>query len=102
MLSPRTTIWENNPLAPGTGLMMAKCAFDRDAIPILPTQATQMLKKRGLHRSGAVPFFLPEVASVAFLRPLEPWLSLNLLGGQYLVLARKPSRHEKRYTAENI
>ena len=64
MLSPRTTIWENNPLASGTGLMMAKCAFDRDAIPILPTQATQMLKKRGLHRSGAVPFFLPDVASV--------------------------------------
>jgi hypothetical protein len=75
MLSPRTTIWETNPLAPGTGLIMAKCAFDRDAIPILPTQATQMLKKRGSHRSGAVPFFLPRL--LAFLRPLEPFVEFE-------------------------
>jgi hypothetical protein len=68
---------------------MAKCHFDRDAIPILPTQATKMLKKERFRIEAVLSrFFFPRL--LAFLRPLEPWLSPSLLGGQYLVLARKP------------
>jgi len=82
-------LWENNPINPGTRLVMAKCPFDRDAMPILPSQATKMLITAGFRIETVLSrfFFL---RLLAFLRPLEPWLSLSLLGGQYLVLARKP------------
>jgi|SRR5271165_498270 len=82
-------LWENNPLNPGTHLIMAKCPFDRDAKPILPCQATKMLIATGFRIETVLSrFFFPRL--LAFLRPLEPWLSPSLLGGQYLVLARKP------------
>jgi SAM-dependent methyltransferase len=82
-------LWENNPLNPGTRLVMAKCPFDRDAMPILPSQATKMLITTGFRIETVLSrFFFPRL--LAFLRPLEPWLTPSLLGGQYLVLARKP------------
>jgi hypothetical protein len=80
---------ENNPLNLGTRFIMAKCPFDRDAMPILPSQATKMVKTTGFRIETVLSrFFFPRI--LAFLRPLEPWLSPTLLGGQYLVLARKP------------
>ena len=81
-------LWENNPLNPGTRLIMAKCPFDRDAMPIVPSQATKMLIAAGFRIETVVSrFFFPR--PLAFLRPLETCLSPSLLGGQYLVLARK-------------
>jgi trans-aconitate methyltransferase len=82
-------LWENNPLNPGTRLVMAKCPFDKEVTPILPSQATKMLKTTGFRVETVLSrFFFPRLLD--FLRPLEPWLSPSLLGGQYLVLARKP------------
>jgi trans-aconitate methyltransferase len=81
--------WENNPLHLGTRLVMAKCPFDTDATPIVPSQAMKMLTAAGFRIETVLSrFFFPRL--LAFLRPLEPWLSPSLLGGQYLVLARKP------------
>jgi SAM-dependent methyltransferase len=83
-------LWENNPLNPGTRFIMAKFPFDRDATAILPRQATKMLETTGFRIETVLSrFFFPRL--LAFLRPLEPWLSPSLLGGQYLVLARKPT-----------
>lgn len=82
-------LWENNPLNPGTRLVMAKCPFDSDAMPIVPSQAAKMLTTAGFRIETVLSrFFFPRL--LACLRPLEPWLSPSLLGGQYLVLARKP------------
>jgi SAM-dependent methyltransferase len=81
-------LWENNPLNPGTRLVMAKCLFDRHAIPIAPGSARKMLMAAGFRIETVLSrFFFPR--SFAFLRPLEPWLSQSMLGGQYLVVARK-------------
>jgi hypothetical protein len=68
---------------------MAMCPFDRDAMPIAPSRATKMLITAGFRTEAVLSrFFFPRL--VAFLRPLEPWLSPSLPGGQYLVVARKP------------
>jgi hypothetical protein len=79
-------LWENNPLNLGTRFIMAKCPFDRDAMPILPSQATKMVKNDGFsHRNGVVSFFLPE--DISFPTSTRALVESD---GQYLVLARKP------------
>ena len=80
--------WENNPLNPGTRVVMSKCPFDRTANPIFATHAKKMLQQAGFDLEAIVSwFFFPRV--LAAFRPLEPYLSWTLLGGQYLVLGRK-------------
>jgi SAM-dependent methyltransferase len=81
-------LWENNPLNPGTRHIMNRCPFDRDAQPIAPSHACQMLRSAGfeiINMTSA--FFFPR--ALAWLRPLEDLLAPTLLGGQYLILARK-------------
>jgi trans-aconitate methyltransferase len=80
--------WENNPLNPGTRHIMIRCAFDHDAQPISSSHARQMLRSAGFEILGMTSaFFFPR--ALAWLRPLEGLLAPTLLGGQYLVLARK-------------
>jgi SAM-dependent methyltransferase len=80
--------WENNPLNPGTRVVMSKCPFDRTANPIFARRAKKMLKETGFHLEAIVScFFFPRV--LAAFRSFEPYLSWTLLGGQYLVLGRK-------------
>lgn len=81
--------WENNPWNPGTRLVMSRVPFDRDAVTLAPPEARGLLREAGfeIQRTDAW-FIFPR--SLAWLRPLE-WLVHRLpLGGQYLVLARKP------------
>lgn len=83
--------WENNPWNPGTRLIMSRVPFDRDAVMLWPTGARQLLRRAGfdvLFTDFA--FVFP--GFLARLRPLEPLLCKVALGGQYLVLARKPAR----------
>jgi SAM-dependent methyltransferase len=81
-------LWENNPLNPGTRLLMAKCRFDRTANVIFPVQAKEMLQDSGFHVEEITSsFFFPRV--LAALRRVEPFLGWTLLGGQYLILGRK-------------
>jgi SAM-dependent methyltransferase len=81
--------WENNPWNPGTRFVMSRIAFDRDAITISPVEARRLLRDAGfaIVRTDHL-FFFPR--ALHWLRPLEPRLTGVPLGGQYLVLARKP------------
>ena len=81
--------WENNPWNPGTRYVMSRIPFDADAITLSPPEAA------GLSRAGGFEvlatrflFFFPR--SLAFLRPLEVMMERIPLGGQYIVLCRKP------------
>lgn len=81
--------WENNPWNPLTRLAMRLVPFDADAILVWPHQARRQLRENGFEvlRTDYA-FFFPRF--LAPLRFLEPWLRWLPLGGQYLVLCRKP------------
>ena len=82
------SFWENNPWNLGTRLVMSKCEFDYDAIPLAIPEAKRLLQMAG---------FTPLVLQTAFyfphslraLRRLEPLLASVPLGGQYHLLCRK-------------
>jgi SAM-dependent methyltransferase len=81
-------IFEHNPANPITRWVVEHCPFDDDAI-LLPTPETRgyvndaqlSLKKRDYI------VFLPHF--LAWLRPLEPWLSWLPMGAQYVMVAEK-------------
>jgi SAM-dependent methyltransferase len=82
--------WENNPWNPATRYIMRQCEFDRDAMPISLPKAKALLRNagfEGLETSSC--FYFPRW--LKWLRPLEPALSSLPLGGQYVMLGRKPS-----------
>jgi SAM-dependent methyltransferase len=84
-------LWENNPWNPGTRLSMRRVPFDRDAILVWPGQARQLVKEGGFTvLLTDFLFIFPRFLNV--LRPLEPVLCKLPLGGQYMVLSRKPDR----------
>jgi len=81
--------WENNAWNPAVRYAMGKVSFDRDAILLFPHGARKLLRQGGFEILATdYLFFFPR--RLAFLRPLEPWISRLPLGGQYLILARKP------------
>ena len=82
-------MWENNPLNPGTRLVMSRCAFDRDAEPFAARSARRQLRAAGfgIVRTDHL-FIFPR--SLRFLRPSERWVSGLPLGAQYAVFARRP------------
>jgi len=81
-------IFENNPLNPGTRMVMARIPFDRDACT-LPFWKL----KTALREAEFVPivsrhlFYFPR--ALRFLRPLEGWLGQFPFGAQYAVLAER-------------
>jgi SAM-dependent methyltransferase len=82
--------WENNPLNPLVLYAMKKVPFDADAITIVPALARALLREAGFKILDThFLFFFPN--TLASLRGLEPALRRVPLGGQYLVLARKPA-----------
>jgi SAM-dependent methyltransferase len=82
--------WENNPWNPGTRWVMSKVPFDRDAQLLWPRQARRLIQQAG---------FDPILTDFAFvfphcLRYFRRWehhLCKLPLGGQYMILARKPT-----------
>lgn len=81
--------WENNPLNPAVVAIMRRTPFDRDARTITPGQARRMLRQAGFEILGTdFLFFFPRF--LAFLRRVERRLCKIPLGGQYLVLCRRP------------
>jgi len=82
--------WENNPWNPGTRWVMSRIPFDRDAIPLAPTEAQRLLKAGGFEVVG-IDFLFIFPRLLGFLRFTEPWLSRLPVGAQYLVLGRKPN-----------
>lgn len=82
--------FENNRWHPGVHFMMSRVPFDRDAQMLFPYQARALLRSAGFEIVlGDSLFVFP--GALAFLRPLESLLCKLPLGGQYLVLARKPA-----------
>lgn len=81
--------WENNPWNPGTRLVMSRVRFDRDADTLSPPTARRLLRGGGFDviRTDHL-FVLP--SSAAAVRRVERWFSRLPIGGQYMVLARKP------------
>lgn len=83
------SFFENNPWNPGTRYVMSRIPFDRDAITLSPPES------RGLSRAAGFEvlatrflFFFPK--TLAFLRWMELSMARIPLGGQYIVLCRKP------------
>jgi hypothetical protein len=84
-------LFENNPLNPGTHLVMARIEFDREAVKVSPWEARRWLRVAHLEpvETGYL-FYFPR--SLSALRPIERWLSRLPLGAQYGVIAiRSPA-----------
>jgi SAM-dependent methyltransferase len=82
-------LWENNPWNPGARYVMSRIPFDRDAVPLSPPQARQILRQGGFEvvRTDFL-FIFPRV--LGWLRGLEAPLARLPLGAQYQVLCRRP------------
>jgi SAM-dependent methyltransferase len=87
------SFWENNPWNPGTRYVMARCAFDCDAIPLNPVEARRLLRSENFAvlRTDFL-FIFPRVLKA--LRPLEKIVFRLPLGAQYHVLCQKPIRDQ--------
>lgn len=82
--------WENNPWNPGTQWIMRRVPFDRDAVKISIPRGKQLLRDAGFEVVRVdTRFLFPR--SLRWLRGLERWLLAAPVGGQYLVLARRPA-----------
>jgi SAM-dependent methyltransferase len=82
--------WENNPLNPGTRWVMSRIPFDRDAITLRPGEARQLGESAGAHWIETTShFYFPH--ALRWCRGAEKWLCRLPLGGQYLVVLRKPA-----------
>lgn len=82
--------WENNRWNPLVHWIMSRVPFDHDAQMLFPHQARRLLRQAGFDIVGTDYLFVFP-AALKPLRVLEPALSPLPLGGQYLVLARKPA-----------
>lgn len=82
-------LWENNPWNPGTRFIMRRVPFDRNAILLTPPGARALVARAGFEiLSTASLFYFPR--ALAWLRPIEPTLGRLPLGGQYVIVARRP------------
>jgi SAM-dependent methyltransferase len=82
-------LWENNPLNPGTRLVMSRIPFDKDAVTLTSREARRMLRAAGFEilRTDFL-FIFPRL--LRGLRVIEPLVSRLPLGAQYQTLCRKP------------
>lgn len=82
-------LWENNPLNPGTRLVMSRIPFDKDAVTLTSIEAKRMLRAAGFEilRTDFL-FIFPRI--LGRLRFIEPLVSRLPLGAQYQALCRKP------------
>lgn len=86
--------WENNRWNPIVHFIMNRVPFDRDARMLYPHQARALLRNHGFEIVLTDYLFIFP-ALLKALRPLETLLCKQPLGGQYLVLARKPATHAR-------
>jgi trans-aconitate methyltransferase len=82
-------LFENNPLNPGTKIVMSRIPFDKDAITLIPNETRRMLTSAGfkIKIKPRFLFYFPRV--LGFLRPLEKFFVHIPLGAQYYFLAEK-------------
>ena len=80
--------WEHNPWNPRARFRASE-KFRTEAGPLSPPDARRLLRGVGfdiVHTTST--FFFPR--GLRWCQPIEPMLALLPLGGQYMVLARKP------------
>ena len=80
--------WENNPWNPGTRYVMSRIPFDRDAITLSANEAQGLIRTAGF-RVLRTDFLFIFPKALAWLRKLEPHLSMLPFGAQYQVLCKK-------------
>jgi SAM-dependent methyltransferase len=83
-------VFEHNPANPVTRWVVERCPFDHDAVLLPPAETGGYARAAGLavaRRDYIV--FMPR--ALAWLRPLEPWISWLPAGAQYAMSARKAS-----------
>ena len=83
-------VFEHNPANPVTRWVVAQCPFDHDAVLLPPMETCAYLRNAGL-AVGRHDYIVFMPRALAWLRPLEPWISWLPAGAQYAVLARKAS-----------
>jgi len=84
-------LFENNPLNPGTRMVMSRIPFDRDAVTLTHWTTIRLLRKAGFQIPISPRFLFYFPKPLAFLRPLEPGLAYLPLGAQYWVMGSKPA-----------
>ena len=87
--------WENNRWNPIVHFLMSRVPFDKDAQMLFPHQARSLLRAGGFEIE-LTDYLFVFPAMLKALRPLEPSLCKLPLGGQYMVLARKPLHSDGR------
>jgi SAM-dependent methyltransferase len=83
-------LFENNPLNPGTRMIMRRVPFDRDAKTLRAGTAMALLRAGGFEIVGRPRYLFVFPKALRALRLAETTLEPLPLGGQYLVLARRP------------
>ena len=89
--------WENNRWNPIVHFLMSRVPFDKDAQMLFPHQARHLLRAGGFE-IVLTDYLFVFPAMLQALRPLEPALCKMPLGGQYMVLARKPLHSEGHHS----
>jgi SAM-dependent methyltransferase len=82
-------LFENNPINPGTRMVMKRIPFDRDAIVLYPAETKKLLKTAGFNLIYPPRFLFYFPALLAFLRPFEKILMRLPFGAQYYFIAKK-------------
>jgi SAM-dependent methyltransferase len=86
-------VFEHNPLNPLTSKIVRSCELDKNAILLSPVYTYTLLGRGGFEwRRIRFKVFFPKV--LAFLIPLEKYLTKIPLGGQYCLISKK--RRAKR------
>jgi trans-aconitate methyltransferase len=82
-------LFENNPLNPGTKMVMRRIPFDQDAITLVPSETRRMLIAAGfkIKNKPRFLFYFPKI--LRFLRPFEKLFIHVPLGAQYYFLVEK-------------
>ena len=82
-------LFENNPLNPGTKMVMSRIPFDKDAITLVPSETRRILTAAGFKVKIKPRFLFYFPKTLGFLRPLERFFVHIPLGAQYYFLAEK-------------
>lgn len=82
-------LFENNPLNPGTRMVMSRIPFDKDAITLTSQETRRMLVSAGFKIKIKPRFLFYFPKALRFLRPLERFFIHFPLGAQYYFLAEK-------------
>ncbi len=85
----RFALFENNPINPGTRMVMKRIPFDRDARMLYPWETTRLLKEAGFQHVLPPRFLFYFPRQLAVLRFAEPWFTRLPLGAQYYALGIK-------------